>query len=81
MFKKLADMEKSGPLGGAADALSFISTHPPTKERLDRLEEKWKSESSKQEFVALKINYKDFKETLRKNLRSRSEESNKSVRR
>jgi len=51
-FKRMkAEEEKNPQLTGA---LQFLSTHPATQERMDRLEEKWKKLERKTGFRQLK---------------------------
>ncbi|HYE31126.1 MAG TPA: M48 family metallopeptidase [Methylomirabilota bacterium] len=41
-FKRLLEEEKKRQAIGAAGAMSLLSTHPPTAERIERLESRWK---------------------------------------
>jgi beta-barrel assembly-enhancing protease len=62
-------MEKL-PTGGAETALSIISTHPGTQERMDVLEAKWKKLPVKTDYHKFELNYSEFKDTLRSRLHS-----------
>lgn len=48
-----AELAKNAPAAAADNALSFLSTHPATAERIERLEAKWKALPSKPGFTAL----------------------------
>lgn len=48
-FEELKRQHENTPAAGA----TFLSTHPATQERIDRLEEKWKSLTTKPEFITL----------------------------
>jgi predicted Zn-dependent protease len=55
-FKTLKlEQEKSNV---PVDAVSFLSTHPPTKERIGRLEKKWAEMKEKEQFPRLEMRLK-----------------------
>ncbi len=73
-FKKMEAEERKMmeklPGGGAPTALSFISTHPATEERLHSLEAKWERLPAKAGFRKFELNYAGFKDSLRARLHS-----------
>jgi predicted Zn-dependent protease len=68
-FAKLAAEEQQlagkDPLAGAAGSLAFLNTHPPTRERMTRLEARWQEVSARKDFQAIPVDYPAFKAALR----------------
>ncbi len=56
------------PGGEALDALSFLSTHPATTERTERLEKLLAKSPRKDGFTAVDLNFKKFQQALRAKL-------------
>ena len=56
------------PGGEALDALSFLSTHPATTERTERLEKLLEKSPRKDGFTAVDLNFKEFQQALRSKL-------------
>lgn len=56
------------PGGEALDALSFLSTHPATTERTERLEKLLEKSPRKEGFTAVDLNFKEFQQALRAKL-------------
>lgn len=67
-FRKL-QAEEEQSVGGAGTALSLISTHPATQERMDFLQEKWNKVQNKSGFHVFPIDFAGFKDDLRKQLK------------
>jgi len=84
-FKKLRMEEKKQleqlHVEGAEKALSFVSTHPGTEERVRTLEERLKKLPAKSGFHKFDLNYTGFKDSLRARLHSAPEqkETNESI--
>lgn len=74
LFKKLQAEEekllKQLPIGGAEKALSLISTHPGTDERIKTLETRWRQLEKKSGYRKIPLNYATFKASLRARLHS-----------
>lgn len=77
-FKKLQAEEKKQleqiHASGAETALSFLSTHPGTDERLRSLQAKWEKVRTKTGFHKFDLNYATFKDNLRAELHSAPEQ-------
>jgi predicted Zn-dependent protease len=56
------------PGGETLDALSFLSTHPATTERTERLEKLLAKSPRKDGFTAVDLNFKEFQQALRAKL-------------
>jgi predicted Zn-dependent protease len=71
-FQKMQSEEKArrdtSPTGGLEQALSVVSTHPATQERIDRLEGKWRSAAKQAGYQNIPLNYTEFKASLRTRL-------------
>ena len=52
-FQKLKTAQENIPGGAVMESMSFLSTHPATQERIQRLEEKWKQVPAGASFEAL----------------------------
>ncbi|MBC8095922.1 MAG: M48 family metallopeptidase [Akkermansiaceae bacterium] len=74
IFRKFQIEEKKQleglPVEGAEKALSFISTHPATEERLSSLQARWEKVQVKTGFHKFDLNYAEFKDSLRAKLHS-----------
>ncbi len=64
-FKKLAEKEKLGKLADVRQGLEFLSTHPATGERIERLEERWRELPEVGRFRSIGIDFPAFQERLR----------------
>ncbi len=68
-FKKMQAEEqklsKSSPTSGVDGALSVLSTHPATAERIAALETKWRGITSPPDYSPLPLDYAAFKQSLR----------------
>lgn len=77
-FKKMQIEEKKQleqlHVDGAEKALSFLSTHPGTEERLQSLQTKWEKVETKTGFHKFDLNYAEFKDNLRSKLHSAPEQ-------
>jgi predicted Zn-dependent protease len=62
-------LEKS-PVGGVAKALEIVGTHPATRERIERLEEKLRARGPAAAREKIPLNYAAFKTTVRASLHS-----------
>ncbi len=73
-FKKLQEEEKrmleNSPVGKIEGALSVLSTHPATQERIDTLETKIKALPGGANHRKFALNYAEFKDSLRAKLHS-----------
>ena len=69
-FKKMEEEERKSPAGAAAGALSWVSTHPATDQRLEALEARWQRLPKKTGFRKIELNYAAFKDSLRARLSS-----------
>ncbi len=80
-FKKLQEEEKrmleNSPIGGMDGALSLLSTHPATEERITTLEAKIKALPSGAEHRKFDLNYGGFKDSLRAQLHAPPKEKGK----
>lgn len=74
LFKKLQAEEerllKQLPMGGASKALTLVSTHPGTEERIQTLEARWERLEKKSGHRKIPLNYATFKASLRARLHS-----------
>jgi predicted Zn-dependent protease len=77
-FKKMQIEEKKQleqlHTEGAEKALSFLSTHPGTDERVQSLQSKWEQVRTKGGFHRFDLNYAEFKDNLRATLHSAPEQ-------
>jgi beta-barrel assembly-enhancing protease len=80
-FKKLQEEEKrmleNSPVGGIEGALSVLSTHPATEERIATLEAKIKTLPPGKEYRKFALNYAEFKDSLRSKLHTAPSEKRK----
>lgn len=67
---KIMHTEMEGITGTIPAEMDFLSTHPALTNRIDYLEEKWKSVENKNDFITIDIDYKDFQKRLRDYLNS-----------
>lgn len=68
-FERLLEETRTGENlpAGLGDALNFLSTHPATPERIDRLREKWADVRHQAGgFQRLKIDFQDFQNRIRR---------------
>jgi len=70
MQKEEDELLKDTPAEGANQVLSIVSTHPATHERMENLERKWKDLRKNSGFKSFKLNYANFKDSLRAKLHS-----------
>ena len=64
----LKEAEKGGPLpAGLGEALHFLSTHPATPERMDRLRKKWRSSNAHiGDFRRFEVDFQDLQARIRR---------------
>lgn len=71
-FKKLKEETEKrrgeSPLGGVEESFDFLSTHPATDERIERLEKKREKLGKAQAFREMDLNFKEFQNSLRAQL-------------
>lgn len=70
-------LEKLPGGGGLAKALEIVGTHPATRERVTRLEEKLRARGPATAPEKLSLNYAEFKATVRASLHSPASSENK----
>lgn len=68
MRKEEEKLREKIPGGEALDALSFLSTHPATTERTERLEKLLANSPRKDGFTTVDLNFKEFQTALRAKL-------------
>lgn len=68
MRREEEKLKEKLPAGEALDALSFLSTHPATAERMARLEKLLAHSSRKDGFTAVDLDFKAFQAALRAKL-------------
>jgi predicted Zn-dependent protease len=80
-FKKLkAEGERRrqlSPLGGVEESLDFLSTHPATAERIERLQEKLKRLPKQSGFREFALNFKEFQNSVRAQLSQKTPQEKK----
>lgn len=67
-FETLAAESKA--MEAAAETLAFMSTHPATSERINRLEEKAKALPQDKKYAGFDLNFTEFQNSLRAKLKS-----------
>ena len=61
-------MKEQLPGGDALDSLSFLSTHPPTPERVARLEQLIAKSAGAGNYAKVNVDFKAFQQALRAQL-------------
>jgi predicted Zn-dependent protease len=59
------ELLKKNPLARIDESLGFLSTHPDTKERIERLKERWEREESKSGFREFPNDFSGTKQHVR----------------
>ncbi|MEW6302968.1 MAG: M48 family metallopeptidase [Verrucomicrobiota bacterium] len=72
-FKKLEAERKKLPLGEVEKTLNFLSTHPTTDERIERLEARWQATAKKDGYRQFDLNFAQFQNSLRASLHNRKQ--------
>lgn len=70
-FRKMEAEEKKVTGGGSSPAMSLISTHPGTEERIATLEGRWREIETRAGFHVFPFDYDDFKRQLRRIVENR----------
>ncbi len=74
-FRKLKVQEEKIMPNGASGALSLISTHPATHERMEFLQAKWQKVETKTGFHVFPIDFPKFKEELQSQLKDQKSQN------
>ncbi len=65
-FHDLLEMKEEGSVARLGDTLNFLSTHPTTRDRIDRLQDRWQHwEERPSDFPALRLDFSQFQEQIR----------------
>jgi predicted Zn-dependent protease len=64
-FNKLLEMQEKKNGGELESAMAFLSTHPTTRERIRRLQDKYKNLEQRSGFMYFELDFRKFQESIK----------------